>query len=218
MGSQSQSSRKWLERQKKDVYVQKAKQAGYRSRAAFKLIEIQEKHRVINPGMRVLELGSAPGSWTELMVQWVKSKGAVFAVDLLDMAPINGVEFCQCDIETEEFLNWCNQHKADGFDMIVSDMAPNMSGHQMTDQLRSARLVEWVLETADSNLKAGGSVLVKVFHGSEFNQILKELRLAFKQVKVIKPEASRRASGEVYLLAVGKKASGDSRGTRRVDE
>lgn len=205
MGNQSQSSRKWLERQKKDVYVQKAKDAGYRSRAAFKLIEIQEKYKIIGSGMRVLELGSAPGSWTELLAQWVNFKGAVFAVDLLDMAPIDDVRFYQCDIETEEFLDWCNQHKSDGFDVIVSDMAPNMSGHQMTDQLRSGRLVELVIETAESYLKIGGSVLVKVFHGSEFNQILKELRLTYKQVKVIKPEASRRASGEVYLLATGKK-------------
>jgi len=215
--SRSESSRRWLARQKKDAYVQKAKASGYRSRAAFKLIEIQEKHQLIKPGMRCLELGSAPGSWTELLATWVHSSGKIFAVDVLDMAPIPGVVFQQADIESEAFWQWCQQHSVQGFDVVLSDMAPNMTGHQATDQLRSARLVEQVVDIAGHFLIEGGSILIKVFHGSEFNHLLKELRLAFKKVKVIKPDASRQASGEVYLLGLDKRMPESSGNEERVE-
>lgn len=203
--AKSESSKKWLARQQKDLYVQKAKQCGYRSRAAFKLKEIQEKHQIIRRGMRCLELGSAPGSWSELLADWVGSSGKVFAVDLLEMAAIANVEFIQADIEDDVFWQWCEKHQEAGYDIVLSDMAPNTTGHQMTDQLRSARLVELVIEVAKTTLKVGGKILVKVFHGSEFNDILKQLRLTFKKVKVIKPDASRQASGEVYVLGLDKK-------------
>ena len=203
--STSSSSRKWLARQKKDPYVKKAKAEGYRSRAAFKLIEIQEKYQIIKPGMRLLELGCAPGSWTELLAQWVGQQGRVHAIDLLDMPPIDNVDYRQGDIESDETWGWCENIAAGGLDMILSDMAPNMCGHQRTDQLRSERLVDMAYEISRNFLSEGGGFLVKTFHGSGFNTILKELRLSFKQVKVIKPDASRQASGEIYLLAIGKK-------------
>jgi len=203
--STSKSSRDWLARQKKDPYVIKARQEGYRSRAAYKLIEIQERFHLVQKGMRVLELGAAPGSWTQLLAQWVGAPGEVFAVDILEMAEIPGVAFCQLDIESDAFTAWCAEIAEPGLDLVISDMAPNMSGNQVTDQLCSARLVELVIETASLYLKTGGNFLAKAFHGSEFNHLMKELRLCFKQVKVIKPDASRKASGEVYLLALSKK-------------
>lgn len=202
--SATNSSRRWLERQKKDPYVQQAKLEGYRSRAAYKLLQIQEKNGIFQPDMKVLELGSAPGSWTQLIAKWVGKNGKVYAVDLLEMSPIEGVEFIQEDIETEVFWQWCEGISDRGFDMIVSDMAPNMCGHQRTDQLRSERLVETVYEITKNYLAQGGHFLVKAFHGGGFNVLLKELRLTFKQVKVIKPDASRRASGEVYVLGIQK--------------
>ena len=198
------SSRRWLERQKKDPYVQQAKLEGYRSRAAYKLLQIQEKYRIFQPGVKVLELGSAPGSWTQLIAKWVGRNGKVYAVDLLEMSPIEGVEFIQEDIETEVFWQWCESISDRGFDMIVSDMAPNMCGHQRTDQLRSERLVETVYEITKNYLAQGGHFLVKAFHGGGFNVLLKELRLTFKQVRVIKPGASRQSSGEVYVLGIQK--------------
>lgn len=203
--STSKSSKDWLARQKKDPYVIKARQEGYRSRAAYKLIEIQERFHLVKKNMCVLELGAAPGSWTQLLADWVAPSGRVFAVDILSMDTIPGVEFCQLDIESEAFISWCESVIAPSLDLVLSDMAPNMSGNQVTDQLCSARLVELVIDTARRHLKKGGSFLAKAFHGSEFNQLIKELRLSFKQVKVIKPDASRRASGEVYLLALDRK-------------
>lgn len=207
--STSSSSRKWLARQKKDPYVKKAKAEGYRSRAAFKLIEIQDKYQIIKPGMRLLELGCAPGSWTELLAEWVGQKGLVHAIDLLDMPPIDNVDYRQGDIESDETWRWCEKVAAGGLDMILSDMAPNMCGHQRTDQLRSERLVDMAYEISRNFLGQGGGFLVKTFHSAGFNTILKELRLSFKQVKVIKPDASRKASGEIYLLAMGKKQQVD---------
>lgn len=203
------SSRRWLERQKKDRYVQKAKLDGYRSRAAYKLIEIQKKHAICHPGMSILELGSAPGSWTQLLAKWQEKKGQIYAVDLLEMSPIEGVEFIQEDIESDKFLQWCESVSGRGFNMILSDMAPNMCGHQRTDQLRSERLIETVYDISKKYLKKGGHFLVKAFHGEGFNILLKELRLTFKQVKVIKPDASRQASGEVYILGIQKLEKSD---------
>ena len=216
--SSTSSSKHWLERQKKDPYVRQAKALGMRSRAAFKLLEIQKKHQMITSGMRVLELGSAPGSWTELMAEWVGKSGKVYAIDLLDMAPIPRVEFRQDDIESDASFTWYQAIAAEGLNFIVSDMAPNMCGHQRTDQLRSAHLVEMVTEIARKYLNESGGLLIKAFHGSGFNEILKELRLAFKQVKVLKPDASRKASGEVYLLATYKKPQVNQQQEQKHDE
>lgn len=210
--STTNSSRRWLERQKKDPYVLQARREGYRSRAAYKLLQIQEKYTLLQPGMRVLELGSAPGSWTQLIREWVGQQGKVFAVDLLEMAPIDGVDFMQEDIESDVFLRWCDAQGSKGFDMIVSDMAPNMCGHQSTDRLRCERLVDVVYEICENYLAQEGCFLVKAFHGGGFNDLLKELRLTFKQVKVVKPEASRKASGEVYLLGIHKLTAGHQTG------
>ena len=205
MMAQSRSSKKWLNRQNKDPYVREAKAFGYRSRAAFKLIEIQEKYQIVKPGMRVLELGAAPGSWTELLVEWVGENGQVFAVDLLEMAPIHGVTTRQDDIESDACFSWYQEIASNGIDLVVSDMAPNMCGHQRTDQLRSSRLVEVAYDISQNYLSEGGFFLAKSFNGVGFNEMLKALRSTFKRVKVIKPDASRRESGEIYFLGIDKK-------------
>ena len=202
--SLSKSSRKWLDRQKKDPFVQQAKKAGYRSRAAFKLIEIQDKYQIIRPGMRILELGCAPGSWTELIAEWVGAEGQVYAIDLLETAPIGNVEIRQGDMGSEESDRWYHMIAADGLDLVLSDIAPNMCGHRRTDQLRSAHLVEVAVDICKNYLQDHGSLLVKAFHGSGFNDILKTLRSTYKHVKVIKPDASRQESGEIYLLCLDK--------------
>ena len=201
----SRSSKKWLNRQNKDPYVRDAKAQGYRSRAAFKLIEIQKKHQIVRPSMRILELGAAPGSWTELLADWVGRNGRVFAIDLLEMAPIDGVDSRQDDIESDASFKWYEQIAADGIDIVLSDMAPNMCGHQRTDQLRSSHLVEMAFEISQDYLSDGGCFLTKAFNGVGFNEMLKALRSTFKHVKVIKPDASRRESGEIYLLGIDKK-------------
>lgn len=201
----SRSSKKWLNRQNKDPYVRDAKALGYRSRAAFKLIEIQEKYQIVKSEMHILELGAAPGSWTELLAEWVGKNGQVFAVDLLEMAPIDGVTIRQDDIESEASFSWYDEISHNGIDLVVSDMAPNMCGHQRTDQLRSSRLVELAFEISQNYLSEGGYFLAKSFNGVGFNEMLKALRSTFKRVKVIKPDASRRESGEIYLLGIDKK-------------
>ncbi|HAV93321.1 MAG: 23S rRNA methyltransferase [Legionellales bacterium] len=211
--SLSKSSKKWLDRQKKDPFVRQAKEAGYRSRAAFKLIEIQEKYQIIQPGMRVLELGCAPGSWTELIAEWTGAEGQVYAIDLLETAPIGNVEIRQGNMESKESDQWYHSIAANGLDLVLSDIAPNMCGHQRTDQLRSAHLVEVAVDISRNYLQDHGSLLVKAFHGSGFNDILKTLRSTYKRVKVVKPDASRRESGEIYLLCLDKmphtEATGD---------
>ncbi len=211
--SLSKSSKKWLDRQKKDPFVRQAKEAGYRSRAAFKLIEIQEKYQIIQPGMRVLELGCAPGSWTELIAEWTGAEGQVYAIDLLETAPIGNVEIRQGNMESKESDQWYHSIAADGLDLVLSDIAPNMCGHQRTDQLRSAHLVEVAIDISRNYLQDHGSLLVKAFHGSGFNDILKTLRSTYKHVKVVKPDASRRESGEIYMLCLDKmphtEATGD---------
>ncbi|MEC8977421.1 MAG: RlmE family RNA methyltransferase [Pseudomonadota bacterium] len=200
----SDSSKKWLARQKKDPYVKLSHKEGVRSRAVYKLREIQDKHRVISKGMRIMELGAAPGSWTMEIASWVGKSGEIFAVDRLPMAEIKDVKIVCVDIETEEFKKWLEKTIApDGVDVVVSDMAPDMCGHKQTDQLRSTGLCESVSDIAQASLRNGGSLLMKAFHGIGFDELVKQLRKKFKVVKLVKPDASRRSATEMYILAKG---------------
>ena len=198
----SKSSKKWLEERARDKYVKKSKQAGFRSRASFKLLEIQEKDRFIKPGMIVVDLGSAPGGWSQAAKILVGDKGSVLATDILPMEPISGVKFIQGDFtEDAVFEDLIEKVGGDSVDLVISDMAPNITGIRAIDQPGSMHLAELALDFARSILREGAYFLVKVFEGEgigEFKQILSN---EFEKVKVRKPQASRSRSREVYLLA-----------------
>ncbi len=198
------SSKKWLARQKKDKFVKQAQKEGVRSRAVYKIREIQRKYDCIKHGMRVLELGAAPGSWTIDIAQWVGKNGKVFAVDILPMQAIDNVQTTQLDITSEDFTKWLKKTVAmEGIDIVVSDMAPNMSGHKQTDQLRCIGLCEAVLEVATECLRQDGNLLMKTFQGLGFQELVADLRKDFRTVKLVKPEASNRSATEVYIFAQG---------------
>jgi 23S rRNA (uridine2552-2'-O)-methyltransferase len=198
----AKSSKAWLRRHVTDAYVRQAKQAGYRSRAAFKLLEIDRKDKLFRPGMRVLDLGAAPGGWSQVAAGKVKPGGKVVAVDLLETKPIPGVtvfkgDFREADLET------ALGGKAD---LVLSDMMPNITGVALVDQARAAEITLAAIELCKKSLKPDGSFLVKVFHGEAFDDVLRALRAAFQTVKVWKPAASRGESRENYLLARGLKS------------
>ena len=200
----TKSSQRWLKEHFNDPYVKRAQQLGYRSRAAFKLLEIQQRDRVIKSGMTLIDLGAAPGGWTQLLAQWVGPAGKVFAVDLLPMPPIVGVEILQGDIQTPEILAQLRAALASRpVDVIVSDMAPNASGHKAVDQPRMIALAELCLWLAKEVLKPRGTLLLKIFQGSDYEAFVRALRQSFQRVVVRKPDASRARSAEVYLLATG---------------
>ena len=198
----SKSSKKWLEERARDKYVKKSKQAGFRSRASFKLLEIQEKDRFIKPGMVVVDLGCAPGGWSQAAKSLVGDKGSVLATDILPMAPISGVKFIQGDFTDDAvFEDLIEKVQSESVDLVISDMAPNITGIRAIDQPGSMHLAELALDFARSILREGAYFLVKVFEGEgigEFKQILSN---EFEKVKVRKPQASRSRSREVYLLA-----------------
>jgi 23S rRNA (uridine2552-2'-O)-methyltransferase len=198
----SKSSRKWLDRHFNDAYVKQAQKAGYRSRAAFKLLEIQEKDKIIKPGMRVVDLGASPGGWSQIARNLVGDKGQVVALDILPMDPIAGVEFIQGDFRESQPLEALRNH-LDGelVDLVISDMAPNVTGMASVDQPRGIYLCELALDFARESLKPGGGFVVKVFQGAGFDDYLKEMRSAFSRVVSRKPNASRAKSREIYLVA-----------------
>ncbi len=187
-----------------DPYVKRAKSEGYCSRAAFKLLEIDEKDRLFRNGMTVVDLGSTPGGWSQVAAEKVKG-GKVIALDILPMEPISGVDFIQGDFREEEMLSLLEK-SLDGrqVDLVISDMAPNLSGVGTTDQARSMHLAELALEFSRDHLKPGGFFLVKVFQGEGYEDYLKEMRAVFHKVLSRKPKASRDRSSEVYLLGLGK--------------
>ena len=199
----SKSSQNWLKRHFDDPYVKQAKKAGYRSRAVFKLLEIQEKKRIIKPGQVIVDLGAAPGGWAQAAVPLVGKRGAVIAVDILPIAPIEGVVFIQGDFTEqdvhEQLLVAINRRDVD---LVMSDMAPHISGLKAVDQPRAMYLAELALDFARGALKPGGDFLVKVFQGEGFDEYLKDVRGSFKKVVIRKPKASRPKSREVYLLAM----------------
>jgi len=189
-----------------DAFVKRAKHEGYRSRSAFKLMEILEKDKLVRPGMTVVDLGAAPGGWSQVLAPLVGPKGLVIALDLLEMTPLSGVHVIQGDFsETETLLRLEELTGGRTVDLVVSDMAPNMSGVGLVDQARSIHLAELALELARSKLKPGGSLLVKVFQGSGIDEFRKELAGSFLSVAVRKPKASRDRSSELYLLARGRR-------------
>ena len=198
----SKSSKKWLEERARDQYVKKSKQAGFRSRASFKLLEIQEKDRFIQPGMIVVDLGSAPGGWSQVAKILVGDKGSVLATDILPMAPISGVKFIQGDFtEDAVFEDLIERVGGEYVDLVISDMAPNITGIRAIDQPGSMHLAELALDFARSILREGAYFLVKVFEGEGIGEFKQVLASEFEKVKVRKPKASRSRSREVYLLA-----------------
>ena len=198
----SKSSKKWLEERARDKYVKKSKQAGFRSRASFKLLEIQEKDRFIKPGMVVVDLGCAPGGWSQAAKSLVGDKGSVFAIDILPMAPISGVKFIQGDFtEDAVFEDLIERVGGESVDLVISDMAPNITGIRAIDQPESMYLAELALDFARSILREGAYFLVKVFEGEGIGEFKQVLGSEFEKVKVRKPKASRSRSREVYFLA-----------------
>jgi 23S rRNA (uridine2552-2'-O)-methyltransferase len=198
------TSKAWMHEHVTDHYVQRAKAEGWRSRAAFKLMEIDEKDRLLRPGMVVVDLGAAPGGWSQVAAERVGSGGRVLALDLLDMAPVAGVEFIQGDFREDAALAELTFRLAgQPVDLVISDMAPNISGIAATDQARSVHLAELALEFASRHLKSGGSFLVKTFQGQGFDAFRKAMGAAFDKVVVRKPKSSRDRSSEVYLLGLG---------------
>ena len=198
------SSKRWLREHRSDLYVQKARSEGYRSRAAYKLLEIHERDRLFKPGMTVLDLGAAPGGWSQVARQLTGERGSIIASDILPMPSIAGVTFIQGDFSEaaviEQVLQALGEDKAD---LVLSDMAPNMSGVKAVDQARHMYLAECALECACKSLKTSGTFLAKLFHGEGFDQYLKDLRTRFDKVQVRKPKASRDRSSEAYVLARG---------------
>jgi len=205
--SKSHSSKQWLRRHVNDPYVQKAKREGYRSRSAYKLIEIDDRDAILAPGRRVLDLGSAPGGWSQVAAKRVGPRGRVLAIDLLEMEPVPGVEFVQGDFTRKSGLEAVQAALGGrGADIVLSDMAPNFSGISVSDQARTLELAELARDFAVLHLQAAeGVFLVKVFQGAGYDDYLKSLRAAFRKVVVRKPEASRDESAEQYLLARGLK-------------
>jgi 23S rRNA (uridine2552-2'-O)-methyltransferase len=196
------SSQRWRQRQERDIYVERANRAGWRSRAVFKLEQIQEKERLLAPGTVCIDLGAAPGGWSQLAARLVAPGGRVVAVDLLPMEPIPDVEFLQGDFTSAETLAALRALiGATPVDLVMSDMAPNISGNRAIDQPRSLALLDDALLFAREVLRPGGHLLLKAFQGEGIAAFTRELRSYFKSVKTIKPKASRPESREIYLLA-----------------
>ena len=191
-----------------DAFVKQAQKEGYRARAAYKLMEIDDKDRLIKPGMVVVDLGSAPGSWSQVAMQRLKGQGHVIALDILPMVGIGGVDFIQGDFREDAVLAEL-EDKLDGklVDLVISDMAPNISGISSVDQANAAYLTELAVDFSLKWLKPNGNFLVKVFIGSGFEEIVKLMRESFEKVVTRKPKASRDRSSEVYLLGLKRKSS-----------
>ncbi|SEA62947.1 23S rRNA (uridine(2552)-2'-O)-methyltransferase RlmE [Alkalimonas amylolytica] len=203
----SASSTRWLKEHFDDHFVQKAQKQGLRSRAAFKLEEIQQQDKLIKPGMTVVDLGSAPGSWSQMAAKLVTPSGRVIACDILPMDPLLGVSFLQGDFREDAVLQaLLSRIEGRNVDVVLSDMAPNMSGNLATDQARAIYLVELALDMCHQVLKQNGSFVVKVFHGEGFEDYLKAVRQAFTTVKSRKPDSSRSRSREAYIVATGFKS------------
>lgn len=202
----AKSSKQWLRRHVTDPYVHKAKAQGYRSRAAFKLLEIDGKERLLKPGARVVDLGAAPGGWSQVAIEKVGTGGVVVAVDLLELAPIRGVIVLKGDVRDPDVRNRVVEalggRKAD---VVLADLSPNLSGIAAVDQARAAELVRTAIDFCREHLVPDGKFLTKAFHGESFDELRAELFSAFRSVQTLKPSASRGESRETYLLARGLK-------------
>ncbi len=197
------SSKLWLERQLNDPYVARAKREGYRSRAAFKLTEIDDKHHILKHGARVADLGAAPGGWSQVAAKRVGSKGHVVGIDLLEMEAIEGVDFLRLDFLDPAAPDRLKALLGGPADLVLSDMAANATGHRKTDHIKIVALVEAAAEFAREVLKPGGAFLAKVIQGGTEPKLLADLKRDFASVKHVKPAASRADSAELYLLATG---------------
>ena len=202
----AKTSKAWMKEHVNDFFVKQAKKEGYRSRAAYKLMEIAERDHLLKPGMTVVDLGATPGGWSQVAADKVGKQGRVLALDLLEMAALPGVTFIQGDFREDTVLTDLKKNLGERpVDLVISDMSPNISGIGMSDQARSMHLAELALEFAVEQLNPGGNFLVKGFQGVGFEPFLHAMRAAFKQVVTRKPEASRGRSSEMYLLGLGKK-------------
>ena len=202
----TRTSKAWMQEHLNDEFVKRAQKDGYRARAAYKLIEIDDKDKLIKPGMTIVDLGSAPGSWSQVVVQRLKGQGKVIALDILDMTGIAGVTFIQGDFREEAVLLQLQAAINNiPVDLVIADMAPNISGLKDVDQAGAAYLTELALEFSKDWLKPNGNFLVKVFIGAGFDDIVKTMRGHFDKVVTRKPKASRDRSSEVYLLGLGRK-------------
>lgn len=200
--ARSKSSERWLREHFGDTFVRQAQALGLRSRAAFKLLEIDKRDRLLRPGMTVVDLGAAPGGWSQVVADRIGAKGRVVALDLLPIDPLPGVTLLQGDFTEQAVLDrLLGQLDGRPVDLVLSDLAPNMSGMKAVDQPRAALLAELALDCARQVLRPGGDLLLKMFQGEGFDPLLAELRAAFAKVVVRKPQASRPRSREVYLLA-----------------
>lgn len=199
--SKANSSKNWIKGHVKDPFVIQAQKDGYRSRAAYKLIEIDKKYHIIKPGIKAVDLGAAPGGWSQVLSNKIGATGRVIAADLLEMPPIKNIDFIQGNFEEEKVLRDIQDKlKNLPVDLVISDMAPNISGIKMVDQQRAIYLNELALEFVKNNLKQNGFFLVKSFVGADFEKFLNELKLHFKKVFKIKPDSSRSRSSEIFLL------------------
>lgn len=206
--ARSKSSKRWLAEHFDDHYVKQAQRMGLRSRSAFKLIEIHEKHGLIKSGACMVDLGCAPGGWSQVARERAGRTGRIIGLDILPMEPIEGVEFIEGDFTEAEPLSRLEAALGGkAVDLVLSDMAPNMSGMTITDQAKAMYLAELVLEFVKGHLKPGGDFLVKIFHGEGFDVFVRHARSLFDKVIISKPEASRARSREVYLLARGRKVT-----------
>lgn len=202
--ARSRSSNRWLQEHVNDPYVKQAQKEGYRSRSSYKLIQLNEKDRLIRPGMLIIDLGSAPGGWSQVAARLVGDKGRVLATDILPMDPLRNVEFVQGDFTEESVLNeLLGLLEGSKPDLVLSDMAPNISGIDSADQASSIYLVELALDMARQVLKPGGDFVAKVFQGVGSDAYIKDLRTSFGKVSIRKPAASRARSREVYIVGKG---------------
>lgn len=202
----AKTSKAWMKEHVNDFFVKQAKKEGYRSRAAYKLMEIAERDHLLKPGMTVVDLGATPGGWSQVAAEKIGKQGRVLALDLLEMAALPGVTFIQGDFREDTVLAELKKNLGErSVDLVISDMSPNISGIGMSDQARSMHLAELALEFAVEQLNPGGNFLVKVFQGVGFEPFLHDMRAAFKQVVTRKPEASRGRSSEMYLLGLGRR-------------
>jgi len=204
------TNKAWIHEHVTDPYVQRAKAEGWRSRAAFKLIEIDEKEHLLKPGMTVVDLGAAPGSWSQYAVRRIQPGGSLLALDILEMQGLDGVTFVQGDFREQAVLERFEAALGGrAVDLVLSDMAPNMSGIPMTDQARVMDLAELTLAFAEDHLKAGGDMLVKVFQGAGYMELREAMRQVFEVILVRKPSASRGRSAETFLLGRKKRSPGN---------
>ncbi|MEI9995066.1 MAG: RlmE family RNA methyltransferase [Rhizomicrobium sp.] len=197
------SSKRWLERQLNDPYVHAAKSKGFRSRAAFKIVELDDKYRFFKPGARVLDLGAAPGGWSQVAAQRVGESGRVVAMDILEMAPLDRVIVLKLDMLDRETPDLLIDALGGPADVVLTDMAAPTTGHRATDHLRTTALLEAAVDMAEATLKPGGVFVGKAFRGGTENALLQRLKTSFASVKHVKPPASRAESVELYLVATG---------------